>query len=224
LSIDYDQIALNNYKLEQGPLSNDDLRSYFDRCFDCALEQSGLYPAFGCINCALESVAEVVLGEKPAHCPRCGSDRVFQMATFQGRAPVYGSTFTSAVRTLFELRFDIELLNTPQNTKTHDLEASPRIAIEVKGSARRIRLHDGSTVPLDRPGMLRSDTEKKAEANARNYKRFNSYGTFFVVTNALPSRLRGIRTDDIDGYFDLTKVDRVEAFVREVRKLLTRHH
>ena len=220
MPIDYDQIALDNYSFEQGSLTNGTLRSYFDRCFDRALEQSGLYPAFGCINCAFDGTAEIVLGEKPTHCPQCGSDRVFQLATFQGRAPVYGSTFASAVKTLFNLQFDIELLDTPQNTKTHDLEASPRIAIEVKGSARRIRLHDGSTVLLDRPGMLRSDTEKKAESNARNYKRLNSSGTFFVVTNALPDRLRGIRTDDIDGYFDLTKVNRVEAFAREVHQLL----
>ena len=220
MPIDYDQIALDNYSFDQGSLTNGVLRSYFDSCFDSALEQSGLYPAFGCIECAFDSTAEIVLGEKPTHCPRCGSDRVFQLATFQGRAPVYGSTFASAVKTLFGLQYDIELIDTPQNTKTHDLEASPQIAIEVKGSARRIRLHDGSTVPLDRPGMLRSDTEKKAESNARNYKRFNSSGTFFVVTNALPDRLRGIRTDDIDGYFDLTKVDRVEAFVREVGQLL----
>lgn len=221
MRIDYDQIALDNYNLEQGLLSNDDLRSYFDSCFDHALEQTGLYPAYGCITCAANSRAELSFGEKPKHCRTCGSDRVFQLATFQGRAPVYGSAFSSAVRLLFDLHFDIELLPTPQNTKTHDLEASPKIAIEVKGSARRIHLENGLTIALDRPGMLRSDTEKKAEANARNYKRFNSTGTFFVVTNALPDRLRGVRTDDIDGYFDLTKADRVESFAREVGQLLT---
>ena len=221
MPIDYDQIALNNYNFEQGPISNDDLRSYFDRCFDEALELTGLYPAYGCISCAVDSSALVILGEKPNRCTTCGSDRIFQLATFQGRAPVYGATFSSAVRLLFDFHYDIELLPTPQNTRTHDLEASPRIAIEVKGSARRVRLDNGLIVPLDRPGMLRSDTEKKAEANARNYKRFNSTGTFFVVTNALPDRLRGIRTDDIDGYFDLTKAERVEAFAREVGDLLS---
>ena len=220
MPINYDQIASYNYSFEQGSLTNATLRSYFDRCFDFALEQSGLYPAFGCIQCAFDSKSEIFLGEKPKACAKCGSDRVFELATFQGRSPVYGSTFASAVKTLFDRQFGIKLSETPHNTKTHDLEASPKIAIEVKGSARRIRLHDGSTIKLDRPGMLRSDTEKKAEANAKNYKRSNPSGTFFVVTNALPSRLRGIRRDDIQGYFDLTKVDRVEAFAREVRELL----
>ncbi len=223
MPIDYDQIALDNYAFERGPLSNDALRSYFDGCFDNALEQSGLYPAYGCIACAANASALVYFGEKPNVCRICGSDRVFQLATFQGRATVYGSAFTSAVQLLFNLHFDIELLPTPQNTKTHDLEASPRIAIEVKGSARRVLLTDGSSVALDRPGMMRSDTEKKAEANARNYKRLNSLGTFFVVTNALPDRLRGIRTDDIDGYFDLTKATRVDAFAREVCDLMARY-
>ena len=41
------------------------------------------------------------------------------------------------------------------------------------------------------------------------------------MTNALPDRLRGIRTDDIDAYFDLSKADRVESFAREVEQLLT---
>ncbi len=221
MRIDYDQIALDNYLFEQGGLTNSTLRSYFDACFDTALEQSGLYPAYGCITCATLASAEIIFGEKPKNCATCGSDRVFQLATFQGRAPVYGAAFSSAVQLLFDLHFDIELLPTPQNTGTHDLEASPKIAIEVKGSARRVRLKNGATAPLDRPGLLRSDTEKKAQANARTYKQRNSSGTFFVVTNALPDRLRGIRTDDIDGYFDLTKVDRVESFAREVRQLLT---
>ena len=220
MSIDYCQIALDNYPFEQGPLTNEALRSYFDHCFDRALEHSGLYPAYGCIACAADSSAEIHFGEKPNRCATCDSDRVFQLATFQGRAPVYGSAFTSAVQLLFDLHFDIELLPTPQNTKTHDLEASPRIAIEVKGSARRVRLRSGANITFDRPGLMRSDTEKKAEANARNYKRLNSTGTFFVVTNALPNRLRGIRTDDIDGYFDLTKADRVDSFAREVGHLL----
>ena len=222
MPIDYDQIALDNYPFEQGALTNRALRAYFDRCWDAALERSGLYPAYGCIACATRSSAQIRLGEKPRACDICGSDRVFQLATFQGRSSVYGAAFTSAVQLLFNLHFDIELVETPQNTRTHDLEASPQIAIEVKGSARRIRYSTGETINLIRPGLMRSDTEKKAEANARNYKRFNSSGTFFVVTNALPDRLRGIRTDDIDGYFDLTKADRVESFASEVSQLLTR--
>ncbi len=219
----YQRIATSNYRFDDGPLTNSALMSFFDRCFDEALNISGLYPAYGCIVCATNSSGKIYLGEKPRVCRDCGSKRVFELATFQGRAPVYGATFVGAVQVLFQRRFDLALTPTPHNTRTHDLEASPQIAIEAKGSARRVRLSGSDSVNLKRAGLRRSDTEKKAEANARTYKRFNPSGTFYVVTNALPDRLRGIRTDDIDGYFDLTKAARVEAFAREIREKMSFH-
>lgn len=215
----YDQIAEDSYDryINNAKLDNRILRSYFDRCFDDALAFSGHYPAYGCLECTLQSTGILYLGEKSKKCDDCGSESVFQLATFQGRASVYGKVFASAVQVLFQNHFNLNLRPTPHNTKTHDLEASTRIAIEAKGSARNIKLPDGKTITIDRPGLLRSDTEKKAEANGRNYKRFNPNSKFYVVTNALPPRLRGIRSSDIDGYFDLTKADRVEALMREIR-------
>ena len=215
----YHQIAQDSYNryINNVKLDNRILRSYFDRCFDDTLAFSGHYPAYGCVDCALRSTGVLYLGEKPNACQDCGSDRVFELGTFQGRAPVYGASFASAVQVLFQNRFNLNLRPTPHNTPTHDLEASPRIAIEAKGSARRVKRHDGKTISLSRPGMLRRDTERKAGDNGRNYKRLNPHAKLYVVTNALPPRLRGFRSSDIDGYFDLTKADRVEALVREIR-------
>ena len=155
----YHRIAMENYPFDRGQLTNEALRSYFDRCFDDALSLSGHYPAYGCVDCALRSTGVLYLGEKPKACQDCGSDRVFELGTFQGRAPVYGASFTSAVQVLLRRCFSINLRPTPHNTKTHDLEASPRIAIEVKGSARQIKLRNGQSIRLSRPGLLRSDTE-----------------------------------------------------------------
>ena len=65
--------------------------------------------------------------------------------------------------------------------------------------------------------MMRSDTEKKAFDNARNFMTSNPAGTFFVVTNALPRRLDGHRGDNVSGIFDVTKIDRLDSFIREAK-------
>lgn len=131
-----------------------------------------------------------------------------------------GAVFESAVRVLFERKYGLELKATPQNTRTHDLEAGRSVAIEVKGSPSRIKVPNFGTHKLARAGLLRSDTLKKATANGRQYKLANPTGTFFVLTNALPPELRGIRSQDIDAYFDITKVNRVLDFVEEVGALI----
>lgn len=73
---------------------------------------------------------------------------------------------------------------------------------------------------MPRPGLMRSDTLKKAVANARNFRRGHRSGHFYVVTNALPSGLVGIREDDVSGYFDLTKTARVREFASEIGELI----
>ena len=65
--------------------------------------------------------------------------------------------------------------------------------------------------------MMRSDTEKKAFDNARNFMGSNPTGTFFIVTNALPPRLVGHRGDNVDGIFDVTKKEQLDSFVREAK-------
>lgn len=217
----YSEISAENYPRSGRGLSNSLLREYFDRCFDAVIERFGTYQAWACITCAADRRPSVIFDpDSASECPSCGSSRVFQVATFQSRAARVGKVFEAAVVHLFRLEFQLALTATPQNTTTHDLEASRSIAIEVKGSPRRIVNPQYGPIRLPRPGLLRSDTQKKAIANARNFKQANPSGSFYVLTNALPSALVGVRAEDVNGYFDVTKADRVRAFVDEVRALL----
>jgi len=198
-------------------ISNKSLSRYFDKAFQTVVDQHGLYPAWACVKCLSKNLSTVRWGDKPARCPVCGDFATYSVATFQGRASRYGEVFVAALQHLAQAHYQLPLRHTPGNTKTHDLEVTPTIAIEAKGSARRIILPDRSVYPLSRPGMMRSDTEKKAFDNARNFMRSNPAGTFFIVTNALPPRLVGHRGDNVNGIFDVTKKGQLDSFVREAR-------
>jgi hypothetical protein len=65
--------------------------------------------------------------------------------------------------------------------------------------------------------MERSDTRKKAFENARTYRQRNERGSFFVVSNAIPSDLVGYRNRDVTAVFDATKVDRLQAMILEIQ-------
>lgn len=222
----YQQIAENNYNmynLEQKRLTNDALVSYFDGCFNESIKHAAAYPAYSCLNCASNFKKSTWFGEKPAECKKCYSVNVFEVATFQRRAPVVGTAFIKAVQELFSREFGIELQETSKQNlhgnHTHNLEIPDCVAIDVKGSPKSIMLPDGTSMNLPRAGLLRSDTRKKVDADAQGYKENNPDGIFFVVTNALPDRLRGTKTEFIDGYFDITKVSQVNALADKLRQL-----
>lgn len=216
----YDELALSNYPFNKKEISNKALRDYFDACFDAVFMTWGLYPAWVCMDCATNSTPLIQFKPPGSNCPACGSSKIFEVATFQGRSARMGAVFESAVRLIFQRKYGLNLRATPQNTRTHDLEASRSIAIEVKGSPTRIQIPNFGTRKLARAGLLRSDTLKKANANGRQFKQANPNSTFFVLTNALPPELRGIRTQDVDAYFDITKANRVRDFVDEVKALI----
>ncbi len=213
-TIQYDAMAQGNYVLHLGggELSNNSLRHYFDGCFQQAIDEAGCYPAWACMACI-----ERGYGNRPRRCPTCNSLKVFEVATFQGRAPVVGGVFESAVRYLLTTRFELPAVSTPGNTITHDIEVTPRIAIETKGSPRRLLNPDHTTTSLQRPGLERSDTWKKAQANAQNFRRLNPDSPFYVVTNALPPALMGYRSYDVTGIFNITQADRVASLVAEIQ-------
>ncbi len=213
----YDDIVSESGERHLTAFNDASLRRYFDACFQAVVEHFDLYPAWVCTTCLGNATRTVEWGESPATCTACGSDRVFEIATFQGRAPRYGAAFMTALMHVMDTVFELELLRTPGNTKTHDLEASPTVAVEAKGSARQLRFPSGETKRLPRAGLLRSDTEKKAFDNARKFKMTNPDSSFFIATNALPPRLVGQRGENVDGIFDVTKIARLEAFVREIR-------
>lgn len=223
--VDFRHIATRNYDgvINHRRLTNHALHMFFDQCFNDAIMQATAYPAYSCLDCARESKESTWFGEKSDTCDQCGSINIFEVATFQRRAPVVGAAFINAVKEFFSRRVGIELQETSKQNlhgnHTHNLEIPDYVAIDVKGSPESIMLPGGTSMSLPRAGMRRSDTRKKVVADAQKYKKSNPDGIFFVVTNALPDRLRGTQTEFIDGYFDLTKASQVNALADKLRQL-----
>ena len=221
-AIRYDDIAAGCYGRFIGDrgLTNDRLHHYFDACFQAAIDDAGCYPAWACVDCIGRGAATAAFGNIPKRCPMCESRKVFEIATFQSRASVVGNVFESAVRCLLTARFELPAVSTPGNTRTHDIEVTSAIAIETKGSPRRLQNPDQTVTSIYRPGLERSDTWKKAQANARNYRKNNRTNPFFVVSNAVPPDLVGYRSDDITGIFSIVQANRVNALVSEINAAL----
>lgn len=222
MPMQYDDIAANCYQqfIGQQELTNGRLRHYFDACFQTAIDTAGCYPAWACVACMGQGNPTAEFGNAPARCPVCESPRVFEIATFQSRASVVGNVFESAVRHLLTTRFELPATATPGNTNTHDIEITSAIAIETKGSPRRLQNPDHTVTTINRPGLERSDTWKKAQANAGNYRRNNRANPYFIVSNAVPSELVGYRSDDITGIFSIVQSGRVNALVAEINAAL----
>ncbi len=220
-TIQYEEIAQNNYHhIGNQALSNERLRDYFNGCFQQAIDEKSCYPAWACVACIGIGTATAKFGNLPQICPVCGSDRVFEVATFQSRSSIVGNVFESAVLHLLATQFELPAAPTPGNTNTHDIEVTPRIAIETKGSPRIVRNLDKTVTEIARPGLERSDTWKKAQANARNFRRLNRDAPFYIVSNAVPPELVGYRSDDITGIFNISQVDRLKSLVAEIRASL----
>ena len=217
-TVQYDEIARDNYHhISSSELSNGRLRDYFNGCFQQAIDEKACYPAWACVACIGSGTATAEFGNLPQICPVCGSNRVFEVATFQSRSSIVGNVFESAVLHLLVTRFELPAASTPGNTDTHDIEVTPRVAIETKGSPRIVRNPDNTVTKIARPGLERSDTWKKAQANARNFRRRNLNTPFYIVSNAVPSDLVGYRSDDITGIFNISQVDRLNSLVAEIR-------
>lgn len=215
----YDSIARDAYdKIIGTSISNPRLRAYFGSCFQNSVDHYGLYQCWACVNCLRQRNSTQGWGKPPSKCPSCDSPLIYEIATFQGRSPIVGSAFASAFAHLMQTYYRLPLVSTPGNTRTHDFEVTSEIAIETKGSPDTVTNPDGSLTQLDRPGMERSDTRKKAFENARTYRQRNPTGLFFVVSNAIPSDLVGYRNRDVTAVFDVNKVDRLEAMMSEIKE------
>ena len=127
-----------------------------------------------------------------------------------------GDVLGSAVRHLLVTKFELPAVPTPGNTNTPDIEATPRVAIETKGSPRQLLNPDKTVTRFNRPGLERSDTWKKAQANALKFRRQNREAPFYIVSNAVPGSLVGYRSDEISGIFDITQVNRVNSLIAEI--------
>jgi hypothetical protein len=204
-------------KYLKGGLSNLHLRDYFVVCFQKAIDNYALYRCWSCLSCLRSGNNTQGWGDPPSRCPKCNSNSVYEIASFQARSSVVGSAFASAFSVLMLRHFRVPLVSTPGNTRTHDFEVTPEIAIETKGSPAKVSNPDGSVTKFGRPGLERSDTKKKAFDNGHTYRQQKTTGLFFVVSNAVPSSLIGYISDDITAIIDANKVDRLESMMTAIR-------
>ncbi|KXA95499.1 hypothetical protein AKJ65_01645 [candidate division MSBL1 archaeon SCGC-AAA259E19] len=212
----YKQIAKKNFKKHlSSEISDKNLKKYFDSCFEDLFSELGLYPCWICVNCM--SNDELTYGwgksKQPQKCPKCGKSSVFAVGTFQARAPKSGEMFEVAFEHLIKKVSDLPITKTP-SANLHDFKITDKIKIEAEGSAGSVTNPDGSTSRLKRPGLKRSDTEKKAFSNAEEYKSHKSSHKFFIVTNAIPSKLTA-EGRAADGLFDVTKKKDLDSFIEK---------
>lgn len=98
-----------------------------------------------------------------------------------------------------------------------DLWVPDAVGVELKGSARFYRLPNGQVMTLDRPGMMRSDTEKKAASNATTFKAdLGATARFYVLTNAVPIAWQE-EHPSIDEIYDVGKRADLETFADDIR-------
>ena len=210
-----------NYKRTIGKkgLSNATLSDFFARCFDDISTLFGLYKCWICVTCLSRTENTYGWGDKPESCPKCHNP-TYEVATFQARASHVGRAFQYACRYLLQESYGVRADLTGDKTPLYDLELKADVVIEAKGSPEFVTNPDRSTSSLGRAGMSRSDTHKKAFANASEWKRRFPKGHFFILTNSLPANLRAYKDEKIDGIFDITKKNQLDAFVSETKRLM----
>lgn len=223
IHVDYGEIALRNQKKhlpDSNAISNRKLKDFVDSCFAEALVQHSLAPCWVCVNCMSDGTPTFGWGRGPGKCLTCSERSVYQVATFNAWAPVVGAAFSAAAYHLLRSIYRIPMHETPGHTTTHDFEVTGLVALEAKGSPSTIKNPDGSNYQLKRPGLQRTDTEKKAFANAKTFRQRNPDAYFGVITNAMPARLLNYRDATVSGIFNLTRHEEIEVFVRDLGQTL----
>ena len=178
-------VEQNRHLLDDG-ITDGTLEAFFNQCFQDIVDDRDLFPAWTCIDCLHSEY-----GEKPDACTNCNKERIYEVATFQARGTLTGNVFQSGVLHIFD-RFFSELgVASSKKTKFKDScdFYLPDVAgIEAKGSPTAITAPDGSQIEFSRPGMKRTDTEKKAITNASTFKSDHQDDDvrFYVISNALP--------------------------------------
>lgn len=195
---------MNAHYLDDG-LSDEALDAFFENCFQDIIDDRQLHPAWACMDCR-----DVNYGEKPGTCTRCDGDRLYQIATFQGRGSATGNIFQDAVLHVFERFFSqVGVISSRESDFRDSCDFFvPNVAgIEAKGSPAHVTLPIGKKVILGRPGMRRTDTEKKANSNAVTFKQDHERSDvrFYVLSNALPDGWHEEHSA-IDGIFDVTSL------------------
>lgn len=155
---------------------------------------------------------------------------------YQARAVRFGEAFEAYFRIVMETFFpDIRLasrVSIPEVCMVEGGEADFAVihydgriiaVIEAKGSADHI-VCNGKRIELKRPGMLRTDTVKKAICNAYLLSRVCPNILFFIVTSHKPTAgnakcMCDIALDDVvDGLIDATDYNELEMMVEIIRE------
>jgi hypothetical protein len=213
----YAQIILEHLNILGDKLSDESLETFIQECFEAVISDRGLWPYWLCMDCKTGGY-----GKSSRSCIHCGSRRVFEVATFQGRGAVTGGVFQEAVKYLLDTYYpglEIQRSDGTQFKDHCDLFAPEVAGIEIKGSPAKIRLPDGNVITFDRPGMQRTDTEKKANSNANTFKEdYKALGfdtRFYVLTNAVPIGWQEAHSN-IDEIYDVTKAKQWEEFAYDI--------
>lgn len=216
----YLRIAKQNYPIiERNGITNDSLSRYFTQNFNDVCSAMSLYKCWVCVRCMELGKFSYGWGDKLNECPQCNEKTTYEVATFQARASYVGEVFQWAFWLLLKNKYNIVARPTSDTTRLYDLEIRPDVVIEAKGSPEYVINPDGSHSKMDRPGMQRSDTKKKAFANAKEWSMRFPKGHFFVVTNAIPNELRSYRNDIVKAVYDVTKKNQLESLISDLKAI-----
>ena len=154
--------------------------------------------------------------------------RKLHITDYQARASKTGDMFEHAFWHLMKTRFGIEL--------NRDYEI-PLACMERGGALDFGIIKDGKVVcgieakgsdvtASSRPALLRTDTMKKAIAQAYQFKRIFPKTPFYLVTNAKPTQgnsrcmLELAEGDIIDKVIDITNTEELEFFVKKMKEFI----
>jgi hypothetical protein len=160
---------------------------------------------------------------------------------YQARATKFGEAFEACFKIIMEKLFsDIQLtpdVSLPKACMVMGGEADFAVisgglldrnivaVIEAKGAADHI-ICDGKRIELPRPGMLRTDTVKKAISNAYQISRAYPDALFFIVTSHKPTKGNAkcmcdlAEGDIVNKIVDVTNYVELEEMVNIIRKRL----
>lgn len=218
----YKFIVNSNYKIiENKGVTDDSLKRYVDGCFNDIGRMVGLFKTWICVKCLERGADKLELdrnygwGDNPRKCKVCHNN-TYEVATFQARASYVGAMFEYACFHVLTTKFEVKATISSEQTRLYDFEIKNDVVVEAKGSPEYIVNPDGSKSKLGRAGMLRTDTKKKAFANAAEWHKRFPNGHFFIITNAIPNELRAWRDDKIDAIYDVTNANQLHKLVNEL--------
>jgi hypothetical protein len=204
-------------------LTDESLQHFFDGCFKDIERLVPLAKIWICVKCLGGGPDRLIIdmnygwGDKKGGCQVCGS-RIYEVGTFQARSSYVGATFEYACYYLLTTKFGIKLTFSRSRNRLYDLLLRNDVVMEVKGSPRYVINPDGSKSKIDRIGMERSDTAKKAFENATKWRKNFPQGHFYILTNAIPNNLWDYHDDKVTAIYNVTK-SKVRKFVEELKSL-----